>query len=132
MNNSTTYYLYAAGQEYELTQEIDVSSDLPYGIDKEYIEVIKPSGILRTWVESQSSSSSVRPDMKHGLTLKMEISDRLSSTPQGIGSISGPLTIDEAIKPYPNFDLERKEIAYAFSKADSAQSKLEKTGDTIR
>ena len=44
------------------------TDELPYGIDKEYLERIKPSGIVRTWL---SISNSPRSDVIHEFTLKV-------------------------------------------------------------
>ena len=60
-----------AGEYVSLDQEINVLSfdELPYGIEKEYMERIKPSGLVRIWVSVRSNSP--RSDIIHDVSLKV-------------------------------------------------------------
>ena len=109
-----------------------MTKDLPYGINKEYIDIIKPCGLLRTWFQSEKQDKVVRASVKHQLTLTMELADMQSSTSQDIGTTSAPMSIDEGHKIASHVGWDGHEIAFAFSKADSAESKLTQTGDTLR
>ena len=110
---------------------LDVTKDLPYGINKEYIEIIKPSGLLRTWFQSeQHPSKNIRAGENHQLTMTMELSDTQSSTSQEFGTTS--MSIEEGNKAGSTQTWDGHEIGFAFSKADSAESKLTQTGDSLR
>ena len=45
------------------------STSLPYGMNKEYLDIVRPSGIVRTWVGVMTSN--VRDGVVHELTLKV-------------------------------------------------------------
>ena len=117
------------GEHYQLSQVLNVTKDLPYGINKEYIENIKPSGLLRTWFQSKQQNGNIR-DVQHQVTMTMELLDTQSSTSQEFGKTS--MNIKEGDKVASHATWDGHEIAFAFSKADSAESKLTQTGDSIR
>ena len=113
------YYL--TGQAYSMSQNIDVAKDLPYGMNKNYIDVIKPSGILRNWIISKGQRTGV-VDL---LTMHMIFEDSKASTSQEIGEKNINIVVDSST------DLA-KETSFAFSKASSAKWRLTQTADIIR
>ena len=60
------------GEYFSISQDVDVSlhNSLPYGMNKEYLDTIRPSGIVRTWMGVITSN--VRNDVFHDLTLKVK------------------------------------------------------------
>ena len=42
---------------------------MPYGMDKEYLDIVKPSGIVRTWISVINSGPN--NNVLHELTLKV-------------------------------------------------------------
>ena len=46
-----------------------MSSDLPYGMDKDYMEKIEPSGLIRTWMSVDRTSA--RSGVTHEISLKV-------------------------------------------------------------
>ena len=104
-----------------MSQNIDVTKDLPYGMNKNYIDVIKPSGILRNWIISKGQRTGV-VDL---LTINMKLEDSKASTSQEIGEKNINIVVDSST------DLA-KETSFAFSKASSAEWKLTQTADVIR
>ena len=104
-----------------MSQNIDVAKDLPYGMNKNYIDVIKPSGILRNWVISKGRRTGV-VDL---LTLNMKLEDSKASTSQEIGEKNINIVVDSGTDV-------AKETSFAFSKASSAEWRLTQTADIIR
>ena len=104
-----------------MSQNIDVAKDLPYGMNKNYIDVIKPSGILRNWIISKGHRTGV-VDL---LTMNMKLEDSKASTSQEIGEKNINIVVDSGT------DLA-KETSFAFSKASSAKWRLTQTADIIR
>ena len=93
-------------------------------MNKEYIDQIKPSGIIRTWLNSPNSNSRT---VEHELDLQMNLKDNQNGDlifPTGQTKIK----FDEG--EHKNW--RHDEIGYAFSKAENAESKLIRTGDSIR
>ena len=61
---------YVIGQLFEAKQIISVLSGLPYGMDKEYLDLVRPSGIIRTWISVNTDTA--RSDVNHELSLKVK------------------------------------------------------------
>ena len=95
-------------------------------MNKEYIDVIKPSGLLRTWFQSPTGSAG--PDIKHLLTMKMKLEEPGRSL--DIGAENIPIAEGDHIAS--NVLWKGKEVGFAFSKSSSAESTLTQTGDSIR
>ena len=112
--------------QYSITQVLDVSRDLPYGMNREYIGIVKPSGLLRTWFQSPTGTAG--PDINHLLTIKMKLEDSGSSL--NIGADNIPIAEGDHVAA--NVEWEGTEVAFAFSKSTSAESTLTQTGDSIR
>ena len=96
-------------------------------MNKEYIEVMKPSGLLRTWFQSSTGSAS-GSDIKHLLTMKMKLEEPGRSLDIGAENIP----IAEGDHVASNLLWKGKEVGFAFSKSASAESTLTQTGDSIR
>ena len=93
-------------------------------MNKEYIDQIKPSGIIRGWIQFQNPNSRT---VEHELDLQMNLKDNQNGDlifPTGQTKIK----FDE--EEHKNWRFH--EIGYAFSKAENAESKLIRTGDSIR
>ena len=94
-------------------------------MNKEYVDQIKPSGINRLWLKPDTPNP--RSGVEHELDLQMNLKDNQNGDlifPTGQTKIK----FDE--ESHKNWKYH--EIAYAFSKAENAESKLIRTGDSIR
>ena len=91
-------------------------------MNKDYIDVIKPSGLLRTWIQA--------PGANQLLTMTMKLTDTVSSTSQDIGAENIEIELGKGTPD--NVEWKGKEVAFAFSKTSAAESKLTQTGDLIR
>ena len=94
-------------------------------MNKDYIDRIKPSGIVRTWFHPKNTQS--RSGVKHILDLQMNLKDIQNGD---LIFPSGETKVEFEEGEHKNWLHE--EVAYAFSKADKAESKLIRTGDSIR
>ena len=113
------------GDGYAISQDIDVNTGLPYGMNKDYIDQIKPSGIIRTWFHPKNTQS--RSGVEQELDLQMILRDNQNGD---LTFPSGQTKLKFEEGEHKNWLHE--EVAYAFSKADNAESKLIRTGDSIR
>jgi hypothetical protein len=44
--------IFNQGDYFAYKQTINISTDLPYGIDFDYMGIVQPFGLLRTWISS--------------------------------------------------------------------------------
>ena len=116
------------GNAYSISQEIDVAHDLPYGMNRNYINDVKPSGILRSWFQSPIQNS--RSGIEQLLTMTMKLTDTASSSSQDVGEEN--IRIEEGKGTPANVEWNGKEVAFTFSKAENAESKITQTADKIR
>ena len=110
-----------------MIQNLILSNELPYGMDKEYLRTIKPSGILRTWMQSKSTTQGVRSDVTHEFLLNMQLSNS-----ENIGTAAATLQIPEGDNHSANVLWKGNEIAFVFSKLGSSTSPTILPGDEIR
>ena len=63
--------LFKLGEYFSISQQVDVLQydSLPYGMDKNYLDVVRPSGIVRTWMGVLISNA--RNNVFHEITLKV-------------------------------------------------------------
>ena len=55
------------GNTFSLSQVLNISSDLPFGMDQDYLAAVKPAAILRTWASALTSLT-----VNHSLGLKIQ------------------------------------------------------------
>lgn len=62
-------YCNIEGEYIEQTQTINVMipNELPYGIDKDYLEIVRPSGIVRSWIGVNTDSPRAGVDITFSL-----------------------------------------------------------------
>ena len=63
-------YHFEIGQQFLTKQEISVSSGLTFGMDKQYLDIVRPSGIIRTWIGVDTNAP--RSGVIHELSLKVQ------------------------------------------------------------
>jgi hypothetical protein len=61
-----------SGKYFALFQEIKTTTDFPFGMDRKYLSIVKPTAILRTWI---SHSQSPKPaNTNHWLNISVSYS----------------------------------------------------------
>ena len=94
-------------------------------MNKNYINDVKPSGVLRTWFQSPNSRSGI----EQLLQMTMKLTDA-SGNSQDVGAED--IKIEEGDGTPNNVQWKGKEVAFTFSKAENAESKITQTADKIR
>merc|ERR1712150_75530 len=129
-NQFALQYTCDQGEQFSSEQEVNVASELPYGMNKQYLEVIRPSGIFRTWIGVNTASA--RTDVTHELSLKAIYTDGASLLELGEEQIQ----ISEIDASYKQFssstEPKRKEVAFAFSKQAGSNYTVTQSSDSIR
>ena len=115
-----------------MSQDINVARDLPYGMDKTYLDTIKPSGILRNWIWSSTANSQGRSNVIHLLNLNMRLKNEQTSQFHDIGEQNIEIVEGTGMKTENNLEAYGKEIAFTFSKSVNAEWKLLQGSDEIR
>ena len=69
-SNTIIVYHFEIGQQFLTKQEISVSTGLTFGMDKQYLDIVRPSGIIRTWIGVDTNSA--RSGVIHELSLKVQ------------------------------------------------------------
>ena len=120
------------GQVYSISQEVKVSQGFPYGMDKDYVDVVNPSGILRSWIWSSTASNGGRAGVVHYLSMTLIFHSDQLSTSQKMGLDNIEIPEGFGMKTNNNINAIGKEIAFVFSKAPTADWTFMHSADRMR